>query len=240
MSTFKKATAILLPTSEKAFINLNRYRVDKPILNFDREIAGYTSNTYQELVSRGYQPQHLYITSDDEIKEGDWYIHSGTEHSTGSEYHTLNQCHKSLWRQDLEWFIDGMYATNCKKIIATTDSSLTHLVGYNNVEQSLPQPSQSFIQKYIKEYNKGRRITDVLVEYEDDGKMSYPDVRLLKVNPKNNTVTIKTKKDSWDREEVVELIHKAFKAGYERSHSGYPNTDNHTKPNVDNWIKDNI
>ena len=44
-----------------------------------------------------------------------------------------------------------------KKIIATTtDSSLV-----------LPQPSKQFIQKYVEEYNKGREIKEVLVEYEE-------------------------------------------------------------------------
>ena len=46
-----------------------------------------------------------------------------------------------------------------EKIIATTDISLVK-------EYNLPEPSQSFIQKYIEEYNRGNIITDVLVEYE--------------------------------------------------------------------------
>ena len=82
------------------------------------------------------------------------------------------------------------------KIIATTDISL-----------KLPQPSQQFIEKYIESYNKGEIITDVLVEYHGsfghyDGDTWYAP----KVNPKDNTITIKKLKDSWNREEVIKLL----------------------------------
>lgn len=38
----------------------------------------------------------------------------------------------------------------------------------------------------------------------------------LKVNPKDNTITIKRVKDSWNRQEMEEKIRLAFKAGMER------------------------
>ncbi|MEW2859388.1 hypothetical protein AB1A63_15220, partial [Lactiplantibacillus paraplantarum] len=48
--------------------------------------------------------QHLYILSDDEIKEGDWY-HNSIDNSI---------------KQASDW----IYVSTCKKIIATTDTSL--------------------------------------------------------------------------------------------------------------------
>ena len=88
---------------------------------------------------------------------------------------------------------------------------------------NLPQPSQQFIQKFVEEYNKGNIITDVLVEYElisneeyfgntvnPDDDVPYFDER-LKINPKDNTITIKKVKDSYTKEEVENLIYTAMK-----------------------------
>jgi hypothetical protein len=78
----------------------------------------------------------------------------------------------------------------------------------------LPQPSDSFIKYFIVEYNKGNVITDVMVEYEEAEEYDkvyghenkFP--RLL-INS-DNTINIKLIKDSWNREEVIELMAKAF------------------------------
>jgi hypothetical protein len=108
-------------------------------------------------------------------------------------------------------FIEGIHVSCWKKIIATTDKLNTH----PNVADSyrsgncLPQPSQSFIEKWVEEYNKGNVITDVMVEYEAMNttivNRTYNDFE-PKINPKDNTITIRKIKDSWSREEVVELI----------------------------------
>ena len=100
----------------------------------------------------------------------------------------------------------------------------------------LPKPSQSFIEKYIEKYNKGEQITDVLVEYWAHTE-EHPQ---LKINPKDNTITIKPVKDSWNREEVVQLASNAFRAGHARGFSGYPMTENWTKQTLDDWIKQNL
>lgn len=96
---------------------------------------------------------HLYITSDDEIKEGDWFYNFQTNRiikAKVDESHYLS-----------------------KKIISTTDSSLQYHdktpIGenVNGLWKCLPQPSQAFIEKYVEEYNKGQQISDILVEYEE-------------------------------------------------------------------------
>ena len=128
--------------------------------------------------------QHFYIISDDEIKENNTHFynpHSGQLHISGNhtDYIAINK-------------------NGCKKIIATTDVSL-----------GLPQPSKQFIQKYIEEYNKGRIIEDILVEYDcDHNQIPIKVIDVLKVNPKDNTITIKKVKDSWTREEHISNIKK--------------------------------
>ena len=113
--------------------------------------------------------------------------------------------------------------TGYREVLATTDESLEPRNLYGNsglFKTKLPQPSQQFIQKYIEEYNRGNIITDVLVEYLENYTLEYYESAIenkrlaqktniketLKVNPKDNTITIKKAKDGYTREEVVKLL----------------------------------
>ena len=111
--------------------------------------------------------------------------------------------------------------TGYREVLATTDESLEPRNLYGNsglFKTKLPQPSQQFIEKFIEEYNRGNVITDVLIEYELISNEEYfgntvnPDYDVpyfdekLKINPKDNTITIKKVKDSWNREEVEKLL----------------------------------
>lgn len=149
--------------------------------------------TTPEIESGYCKPQHLYILSDDEIKEGDWY-HNSIDNSI---------------KQASDW----IYVSTCKKIIATTNTSLIlHDNSKNNkcfgtqlsgkCSHILPQIPTSFIQYFIEQYNNGNVITKVNVEYviwtQDikTGKFS------LFINP-FNCINIKTVKDSYSRDEVI-------------------------------------
>ena len=174
-------------------------------------LATYQKRSLAKVIKEGVNPKdstlqfwNLYIISDDEIKENNTHFynpHSGQLHISGNhtDYIAINK-------------------NGCKKIIATTDVSL-----------GLPQPSQQFIQKYIEEYNKGNVITDVLVEYnyflDDNGVLPYWN---LKVNPKDNTITIKKVKDSWNREEILNDIEQAIIQGLDIGQYR------------DKWIKENL
>ena len=185
MSTFKKCKIVMLPTNESSKIG---------------NLATYQKRSLSKVIKEGVNPKdstvqfwNLYIISDDEIKENNTHFynpHSGQLHISGNhtDYIAINK-------------------NGCKKIIATTDVSL-----------GLPQPSKQFIQKYIEEYNKGNIITEVMVEYElisneeyflntinPDDDVPYFDEN-LKINPNDNTITIKKVKDSYTREEVVKLL----------------------------------
>ena len=120
--------------------------------------------------------------------------------------------------------------TGYREVLATTDTSLlidTYINQGDTVKGdliikrgsdyttglkgriNLPQPSQQFIQKYIEEYNKGNIITDVLVEYEylldDRAVLPYWN---LKVNTKDNTITIKKLKETYNKEELCQILEK--------------------------------
>ena len=144
---------------------------------------------------------HLYMLSNDEIKEGDYCYSYKMNKIVKSTCDVSREANKNI----------GFW----EKVIATTDKTLSQT---NRTE--IPQPSQQFIQKFVEEYNRGNIITDVLVEYElvsneeyflntinPDDDVPYFDEN-LKINPKYNTITIKKAKDSWNREEIKSLLFK--------------------------------
>lgn len=124
----------------------------------------------------GWKYQHLYIISDDEIKEGDWYMNK-------------------FGRLSIKVIGDKSNEGD-KKIVATTDKSLEITVyskyistveGKNTRYKQLPQLPESFTQAYIKAYNEGKPITEVDLEMEYN--KLYPMVE-------NNNLIIKTRPDN--------------------------------------------
>ena len=233
MEQFKRARVVILPTNQQTKYLMVYSDVQKTkgklILN------GLKNDEYKEY-------QHLYIISDDEIKEGDWFynIHS-----------------KIVGRAAFNFGKDEL----AKKIIATTDTSLlidTYINQGDTVKGdliikrgsdyttglkgriNLPQPSQQFIEKYIEEYNKGNIIEDVLVEYGKeyvDEKDAYGYDK-LKINPKNNTITIKKAKDSWTREEVIELCRQVFIDGTYAG--GFVPNEKTIDSETEKWIEEKL
>ena len=206
---FKRANVLLIPTEKATCLFSNNDRLanyHKPQLGDGKDVVNY----------------ELYIISDDEIKELDYYLHPNMQ--TISQ-HGVND--KLTGYEEIK---------ASKKIIATTNSSLKYNTEIGrkerqfgdgelesiNFELPLPQPSQSFIEVFVREYNKGNIITDVMVEYEQmsqdekrkqaDGINSYS-INKLKINPKNNTINIKLIKDSWSRDEVYNLMEEAWIRG---------------------------
>jgi hypothetical protein len=209
---YHKCKVVMLSTNEKAPIFL--YHLD----GIENGLACLALTLDRKMYST-YKPQHLYILSNEEIMVGDWY-YTSLEHDNPF----IRQC--KIIDKSKEYWLDNdlKYQGNLKsdygsyKITASTDSFLTIQINNpekmsNRIYKSLPSPSQSFIEKYVSEYNKGNIITDVMVEYEEYN--DYPPVSfmpdILKVNPKDNTIIIKKIKDSWNREEVTKLCKKAYK-----------------------------
>jgi len=191
---FKRANVVMLPTNQKADIGApNWYLPTSKTLIIDN----FTSN--------------LYFLSDDEIDFSKDYV-----------YHIDAAGDKHV-------ILPGTWAPNpkfCNKIIASTDKALKIFIESNHGNytehgqgyfKELPQPSQSFIEKYAEEYNKGNAITEVMVEYEDcgseewmgsdeDGEPCWREDFQLKINPKDNTITIRKVKDNWSSLEISGLL----------------------------------
>ena len=195
-------------------------------------------STYDTLQSH---KQHLYLISDDEIKEGDWAIHPS----------------KGVYQAIRE--LDEL--SGSKKIIATTDTSLhcplpkdadlamgTSFIydkreGYDEYRMLVPQIPESFIWVYIKAYNEGKPITEVAVEIIDvgeegwhgsnkDGEPVWNEKLIVKTS--NNEVIICPQK-MYTRGEVIALCNNAFLAGV----SWYEGASKKA-PNREQWISDNL
>lgn len=154
-------------------------------------------------------PQHLYILSDEEIEEEDIILMPCAIGRVKEIRYEDGNKRRSLICEDLislslrygqkenQLQTNSFLVTDCTKIIATTNISL-----------GLPQPSQSFIKKYVEEYNKGLVIENVLVErWADYIDREYDTIGELAID-KDNTITIKKIKDSYSREEVINIFNK--------------------------------
>lgn len=222
--SFKKTELVMLPTNEKAPTH-------------DYLFLYKPSN---RLVKDGFV-QNLYFLSDEEIKEGDW-VCNGID----------------------IWQVKSYYGFQpvTKKIIATTDKSLVNSncciakEGLTKMNEGcrdrnrclIPQPSTSFIEKYVEEYNKGNVITEVLVEYENSYKKNIDgedigfkvhEPSILKVNPKDNTITIRKAKDSWNRDEVIELL-KSRESHIDCHTYSKQFIDKQEYRELDKWIQENL
>lgn len=210
---YKNCKCILLPAKEKSNIFLKS--------------SGYLEyNIYHPLhgiKSMGWKYQHLYIISpEEEIKEGEWCIDKG---NLG-----LQKCIEVTENGIRVTNSNSYYSSNSfNKVIASTDKLLishnySDVNRLEDIEDYIPSIPQQFIEEYIESYNQGNKIEDVMVEYEEhccninvNGGLQSPDcchksIFSLKINS-DNTISIKKTKDSYTREEVIELCRKAVEKG---------------------------
>lgn len=213
MSVKRECGVVMLPT-EKATNALKGYLDGNLLFNYQEEYKTIEA----EKGFTGYY--HLYIISDDKIKNLDWFINMD-----------------GLWQMT-----NNIKPDHGHKVIATTDTSLKMITGIvgSGTGIPFPQPSDSFIRKFIKAYNSGNPIEDVMVEYEE---VIVPDmiiegadkfIEVLKVNSKNNTISISKIKDSWNRKEVSNIIYEVL-GHFAVKHDIYIDGRDITK-----WIKENL
>lgn len=137
---------VMLPTNEATLL----YSVGKQLS---------LRKTPIEVIGNDYGNHHLYLTSSEEIKEGDWFLSDDRNHISETPKYRVEQCIaiENGWIYgSIDKMGQGHNPDWSKKIVATTDKSLR-----------LPEIPESFIQAYIKAYNEGKPITEVLVEYEE-------------------------------------------------------------------------
>ena len=242
METIKRqCQVVMLPVNVSKRYNCTEGLIVKcikswtPIGETPKEINKLSvSKNWSTGVLDHYEPQHLYFTSDEAIREDDLCLDIETnEILRASKMDTI-----PINRGQIN-----------KKIIASTDTSL-----------GLPQPSTAFIEKYISEYNKGNVIEKVMVDhyknhinvYKEsipiDCKVSYfnefGEFEGLKVS-KDNIITISKVKDSWNRKEIEKLLDNCWEAAVDytdkviKMNYGLSN-DEPTLTDKDSWINKNL
>jgi len=124
-------------------------------------MKSYSNSLYQWVVGENTtyaKPQHLYFTSDEEIKEGDWFL---------DEYSNIR-------KSSIETRCQGD-----KKIVACTNPDLWHtyanvLVRDYDPSKLLAKIPDSYTQAHISDYNADTPIKEVMLEY-DDPKLNFCD-----------------------------------------------------------------
>jgi len=224
MTNFKRVKLVMLPSNEKAENCL--------VILSNGKLAYHKGYITQEYLHNVHSSSHhLYFLSENKPQFNDWYF---------SERHQ-----KPIQILDIGGI--QIIGRNSKKIIATTDTSL-----------GLPTPSKEFIDVFISEYNKGSVIEFVMVEYETNGNWEsekssgYAGRRCVNcdtwnyieakyecacgMSPKTdkaNNITIRKIKDSWNKEEVIVLIHLI-------SGTMYKEKVIYSPERVNQWISNNL
>lgn len=203
-----RAKVIMLRTTDNSNISIIHYCNELQYSNTITSESALSSN------------QHLYFTTDEEIKEGDYFLDDDrlSKHSNNGEpNYIVRKCHsiKNGWI-----FFDTIESEGCnpdwsKKIVASTDKSL-----------GLPQPSEAFVEKYVELGG----IDEVDIELKSsDLDYFFGD---LKVDS-HNTITIHSIKNNWSREEVEKLLELVWATA-----SAYGDKTN--SADCKDWIKHNL
>lgn len=233
--TYKRTKVIMLPTNEKS--NALWWSGQK------------LYNKPPEDPSRG-ELNHLYFLSDEEIKEGDWVLYNSNHNSKNPKWELL-QCNK-IERKEMYPHFNNKLLLWMKKIIATTNGSLfTHQKETIHLPEKifyLPKPTIDFIDQYKEYFNKGEPIKQVDVKYSicspgmcliNDMTCGHSGCKSIntKINS-NNEISIKTIKDSYTRDEVIELF-KKYQYDYAQGILK-TNKDIDNRPIPIEWIEQNL
>lgn len=179
--TYLKAIVIMLQSDKPSYLQI----IQRDILTRKEGTLEIHDSPWSD-VDDDFKPQHLYVLSNDDIQEGDYYLC----------LHDL-VVFKAIWKND-EFKDPNILKTN-KKIIATTDESLNEsieMVGRKAKEafdKILPNIPKEFIKEFVESYNSVNPIENVLVEYDKgfngfsfDGKETNEIKRLGKIKLDEN------------------------------------------------------
>ncbi len=227
----------MLPTEKESLL----YRIHSRANN--ETVLGYGADVKKDL---SLKPQHLYLISNDKIKEGDWV------------YNVLDNIvceHKGL-------LIPSDSIINYKKVIASTDPKLINrqkewgmAVMYSTSKEGTEHwfttyDMPTFSEDFIKAYVKANGIDEVMVRYEDGDMgelhclncghsefhcnneegcdtLSYKEGPMSRDN--NEVIISMVEKKMYSRDEVVGLLMKASKDRAIQHREGF-----------NKWIEENL
>ena len=216
--------------------------------NWEYHEGQYFPQEYlQQIYAKSF---HLYATTDETPKEGDWYL-------------DLDGNLFLSWRK-------GSLGKGCRKVVATSDKDLK--IGqltdgkfdeHHRGLYYLPQISPEFQQAWVKNMNAGIPIVDAVMEMNEiqpnlcdcyytkfckstqlaEGvtckDQDIPRIYTPKVNSQGYVTILPVKEKMYTSEEVEILCRKAMLM-YKGNNEGYPGLIKSSKKKEDKWIEDNL
>ena len=198
--------------------NLHLIATDKPskLFYYDKHL-GLARNLVKQ--NDGVNPQNIYITSDEEIKVGDWYFIT----------ESISKCESKYEANDL--------TDICKKIILTTDPQL--------IADGVQPIDDTFLEWFIKnpscekvETAKGK------MKLNDDGQeYGFPDMSLYKIiipqeEPKQDSIFENAKLTL--RKHILANKEKVTEDLQEMREKSGTGRDETLEEAADNWVRQPI
>jgi hypothetical protein len=158
---------------------------------------------------RGYcVPQHLYFTTDEEIKEGDWIMRAFDKAILRDNVNSDNRKGEKFWKIVASddgnlWTVHSLHTFKNPRTEQVFDLPLYSSEGVSKIDDS-------FIEAYIEAYRRGKSIEEVLLVTESVRHSSglYYDSMQEKLKLRGNgTVIIKPITErTYHKEQVIRML----------------------------------
>ena len=146
---------------------------------------------------------HFYITSDEEIKEGDWFI---------TDKNTICKCVRVDWKYAYSIEAGSRSKNNCKKIILTTDQDL--------IKDGVEVINDDFLEWFVKNPS----CEEVVIDFDYNSyKLGKSKSKCYKIIIPKEEPKKEQDKDKYSEEEVIKLLHKRDEHmnTYDKLHGGF-------------------
>lgn len=169
----------LLPTDKPSRLYLGQNN------NF---VLGIIQNATQSK-NEGFTNQHIYITNNETIKEGDWFFVQTPNISDGNLVAKSLGFGKSAWSSHIltkSTDEKGYHPSNCKKIILTTDQDL--------INDGIQAVDNIFAEWFVR--NPDCKFVEIATEFDDDFGAPYYVICIPKNESKSQT--LEKREPYWD------------------------------------------
>ena len=159
--------------------------------------GGYCLSNYSYPDSPNFKNQNIYITSDEEIKEGDWYITTLDNEIYKADRSTI------IFMNDANKSPDTTYRNTHFKIILTTDKDL--------IKDGVQEIDDEFLEWFVENPNRNF-VRSLKVPYFDESSHSYvliipkeEDFELVSIGEETVKLTIQMMQDKEEiKQETIE------------------------------------
>ena len=244
--------------------NIYLIPTDKDSLLFIGDLSGELHFNYS--IERGNSVnQHIYITSDEKIKKGDYWIYvcpiNGIDYGDDNNPIVKNNLNHT-------WFEKLHDKNNYKKIIMTTDQDLikdavqeipdeflewfvkNHTCKFVEVKQLLSNNGNAFFgYKIILPKEKQKQLLSEMMQEDEKSGLYDETIEQAAKNYRNSTVNTMyieqgafeecakwQQKQMYSKQQVLELMKQAFEAGFKKSDTVESGLEPKETEQEINWI----